>query len=99
VVIIFARKSSLVLALCLLSSFGPSRRCSGGKSPDSQHEFPGYSPSVFHMGIVVDKMTVRQVYLRLFNFCQLSFYQCPQIYIYQPILDSESFKDSCFDRP
>lgn len=66
--IIFSRRSSSVLALRLLSSFGPSRRCSGGNSPDSQHEVPGFSPGVIHMGFVVDKITVRQIYLRLFNF-------------------------------
>ena len=65
--IIFSRRDSLVLALKLLLSFGLSRRCSGGNSPDSQHEIPGFSPSVFYKGYVVEKMTVRQVYLRLFN--------------------------------
>lgn len=50
--IIFSIRHSLVLALCLLSSFGHSRRCSGGNSPDSQHEVPGFSPSVFHIGFV-----------------------------------------------
>jgi hypothetical protein len=38
--IIFSRRASLVLALSLLWSFGPSRRCSGGNSPDSQNEIP-----------------------------------------------------------
>jgi hypothetical protein len=57
-----------VLALCPLSSFGPSRRCSGGYSPETQHEFPGFSPSAFHMGFVLDKMTVGQVCHRAFNF-------------------------------
>jgi hypothetical protein len=57
-----------VLVLCLLSSFGPSRRCSGGYSPESQDEVAGFSPSVFHMGFMLDKIIVGQVCLRIFNF-------------------------------
>jgi hypothetical protein len=88
VAIIFPRRGLLVFALCLSSSFGPSRPCSGSKSPDSQHEVPRFSPSVFHMEFVVDKMTVRKVYFRLFKiFVNYYSTSAPLIYIYQPILD------------
>jgi len=91
VAIIFSRRGLLVLALCLLSSCGPCRPCSGGNSPDSQHEVPSFFSSVFHMEFVVDKMTVRHVYLRLFNFfVNYHSTSAPYIYIYQPILDSGS---------
>ena len=80
--IIASDSCSLVLALCLLPSFGPSRRCSGGNSPDSQHEGPDFSPGVFHMGFVVCKITVRQVYLTLFTFLSIIILPVLHRYIY-----------------